>query len=156
MDKTTIVSARPATHRLAANGKLKLAKPSWYTRFEIMLTRPPPISCGVAKALNVQAKAVLTPATTPGIEQGSVTVRHTRIGPAPRLSAAFWHSRAICDTPHASIVTTAGLTVSTYFVTVNDSADGDKVIDQIPHGSALLMPGDNVQLAIGHWSGTNR
>ena len=54
-----------------------------------MLTRPPPISCGVAKALKVQAKAVVTPATTPGIDNGRVTVRKVRIGPAPRLSAAF-------------------------------------------------------------------
>ena len=32
-----------------------------------MLTLPPPISCGVAKALKVQANAVVTPATMPGI-----------------------------------------------------------------------------------------
>ena len=34
--------------------------------------------------------AVVTPATTPGMDNGSVTVRNTRMGPAPRLSAAFW------------------------------------------------------------------
>ena len=49
-----------------------------------MLTLPPPISCGVAKALKVQANAVVTPATMPGTDSGSVTVRKTRIGPAPR------------------------------------------------------------------------
>ncbi len=53
-----------------------------------MLTRPPPISCGVAKAEKVQANAVVTPAMTPGIDSGRVTVRKARIGPAPRLSAA--------------------------------------------------------------------
>ena len=37
-----------------------------------MLTRPPPIICGVAKAENVQANAVVTPAMTPGIDNGSV------------------------------------------------------------------------------------
>ncbi len=104
-----MVSARPATQRLAANGKLKLAKPSWYTAFEIMLTRPPPISCGVAKALNVQAKAVVTPATTPGIDNGRVMVRKVRIGPAPRLSAALSRSRSICDRPAASMITMTGM-----------------------------------------------
>ena len=34
-----------------------------------MLTLPPPISCGVAKALKVQANAVVTPATMPGARQ---------------------------------------------------------------------------------------
>ena len=54
-----------------------------------MLTLPPPISCGVANALKVQANAVVTPAMMPGVESGSVTVRKARIGPAPRLSAAL-------------------------------------------------------------------
>ena len=53
-----------------------------------MLTRPPPISWGVANALKVQAKAVVTPAMIPGVDSGSVTVRKARIGPAPRLAAA--------------------------------------------------------------------
>ena len=53
-----------------------------------MFTCPPPISCGVAKALKVQANAVVTPAMMPGVESGNVTVRNARMGPAPRLSAA--------------------------------------------------------------------
>jgi len=54
-----------------------------------VLTRPPPINCGVAKALNVQANAVEKPATIPGIDSGRVIVMKMRTGPAPRLSAAF-------------------------------------------------------------------
>ena len=45
-----------------------------------MLTRPPPISWGVANALKVQANAVVTPATIPGIDSGKVTVANARIG----------------------------------------------------------------------------
>ena len=48
-------------------------------------TRPPPIICGVAKALKVQAKAVVMLARMPGMDSGSVTVTKVLTGPAPRL-----------------------------------------------------------------------
>ena len=62
-----------------------------------MLTRPPPISCGVAKALNVQAKAVVTPATTPGIDNGSVMVRKVADRPGAEAVGRPLESRSICD-----------------------------------------------------------
>ncbi|MNL03224.1 hypothetical protein D3C87_1237550 [compost metagenome] len=52
-------------------------------------TRPPPIICGVANALKVQANDVVMLAMMPGMDSGSVTVRKVRTGPAPRLCAAF-------------------------------------------------------------------
>ncbi|MNV40625.1 hypothetical protein D3C71_1322400 [compost metagenome] len=54
-----------------------------------MGTRPPPIICGVANALKVQANDVVMLAMMPGMDSGSVTVRKVRTGPAPRLCAAF-------------------------------------------------------------------
>src|SRR5215475_13104110 len=51
-----------------------------------MLTRPPPICLG-AGPIRVFLTVTLplsTPAMIPGVDSGSVTVRKTRIGPAPR------------------------------------------------------------------------
>src|SRR6266404_5656867 len=82
------VTTSAITANAAPPGQLKESSARSRTTLAIILTRPPPRSSGVAKALRVQAKTITEPDTTPGIESGSVTRRNTRAGLAPRLAAA--------------------------------------------------------------------
>ena len=52
-------------------------------------TLPPPITCGVAKAEKVQAKAVVKPATRPGVESGSRMRQKNPRREAPSILAAW-------------------------------------------------------------------